>query len=156
MSSISISSTFSACSKRGRRGGGGGFASILIVMLLTLLSSWREQELKNVVSALQIVQRLSPQSFFHNQSSTAATAASPSLSPSPSPSNLWVSSSQEDEDNRSIENLLSIPSLSSFDNGYSSSSGFNNLEKELFDPVQITRLCDDDRSHSQRSMRIIQ
>eukprot|EP00751_Fragilariopsis_kerguelensis_P041805 CAMPEP_0171008212 /NCGR_PEP_ID=MMETSP0736-20130129/20382_1 /TAXON_ID=186038 /ORGANISM="Fragilariopsis kerguelensis, Strain L26-C5" /LENGTH=146 /DNA_ID=CAMNT_0011439173 /DNA_START=13 /DNA_END=450 /DNA_ORIENTATION=- len=146
MSSISISSsTFSASSKTGKRGGGCGFASILIVVLLILLSSWQEQELQNVVPALQIVQRLSSPSFFHNQSSTASAAAP---SPSPSSSNLWVSSSQEDEDNRSIENLLSIPSSSSFDNGYSSSSGFNNLEKELFDPVRLTRLCDDDRSHS--------
>jgi len=154
MSSLSISSTFSTSSSastisRGSRGGGRrggyGFVSILIVVLLSLLSSWQEH---GVVSALQIVQRLSSPSFPHHHQSSRAivSAASPSLS------SLWVPSSQDDEANQSIDSLLSS---SSFD-VYSISGGFNNLEEESFDPVRLTRFCDDDRSHSQRSTRIIQ
>merc|ERR1712238_86931 len=121
---------------------------ILTIVLLSLLSSWQEH---GVVSALQIIQRLSSPSFshhHHHQSITAvASTASSSLS------SLWVPlSQQEDEANQSIDNLLSS---SSFD-VYSISGGFRNLEEESFDPVRLTRLCDDDRSQSQRSTRIIQ
>merc|ERR1712194_356133 len=123
--------------------------SILIVVFLSLVSSaWQEH---GVVSALQIIQRLSSSSFsHHHQSSTAmgSAVASQSLS------SLWVPSSQEDEANQSIDNLLSSSS-SSFD-VYSINVGFNTLEEESFDPVRLTRLCDADRSHSQRSTRIIQ
>ena len=156
MSNLSISSTFSTSSRgrgRGRKRGPNGAVPILTIVLLSLLSSWQEH---GVVSALQIIQRLSSPSFSHHphQSNTAvASAASPSLS------SLWVPvSQQEDEANQSIDNLLSSSSSSSsssFD-VYSISGGFNNLEEESFDPFRLTRLCDDDRSQSQRSTRIIQ
>merc|ERR1712238_468699 len=139
--------TRASTSSRGRGGrrrrGGYGIVSILIVVLFNLVSSWQEH---GGVSALQIVQRLSSPLFsHHHQPSTAvASAASPSLS------SLWVPSSQQDDEaNQSIDSLLSSSSSSSssFD-VYSISSGFNNLKEESFDPVRLTRLCDNDRSHS--------
>mmetsp|Transcript_45417 Transcript_45417/g.49105 ORF Transcript_45417/g.49105 Transcript_45417/m.49105 type:complete len:280 (+) Transcript_45417:130-969(+) len=128
----------------GRRRGGYRFVSILIVVLLSLVSAWQEH---GVVSALQMIQRLLSPSFSHHHPSSTAVASQQSLS------SVWVPSSQEDDEvNQSIDDLLSS---SSFD-VYSISGGFHNLEEESFDPVRMTRLCDNDRSHSQRSTRIIQ
>merc|ERR1712194_70010 len=126
--------------------------SILIVVFLSLVSSaWQEH---GVVSALHIIQRLSSPSFSHHHPSSTAVASA-AVASQQSLSSLWVPSSQEDDEanNQSIDTLLS--SSSSFDL-YSINGGFNNLEEESFDPVRLTRLCDDDRSHSQRSTRIIQ